>query len=849
MKLTQYPVYLTLVIFYCLSSCRPSLDDEVAEAYERLPDKIDFNFHVRPILSDRCFHCHGPDENTRMADLRLDTEEGMFSYIPGKEEFPVVGGSPSKSVLIDRILSDNPETVMPTPESNLKLSPAEKATLIKWVEQGAEFKDHWAYSPPQKAPLPKVSKTEWPLNPIDYFVLSKLEQNGMQPSPRASKETLIRRLTFDLNGLPPSLTEIEDFINDTSPQAYEKLVDRLLASPRYGERWAWEWLDVARYSDTNGFQGDFERDMWPWRDWVIKAFNDNMPYDEFTIKQLAGDLLPNATENDILATGFNRNHTYNAEGGTIPEETRVTNVFDRVETTGTTWLGLTMNCARCHDHKYDNITQKEYYQMFDYFNQTSEKGGQYTGNVKPLLNMSSEEKKNQMAQLEVYIQQLNQKVDEFELKKFPRAKGLPASESEVAKNIKGVDPRILLGSAAGRGNYGLKQLVNYFKTRDRTYTAILKELVDTKDKLGKESKTAVQVMVMDELPEPRSTFILERGGYNKPQMTETICADVPSVLPEVENKNNQNRLSLAQWLVSDEQPLTPRVTVNRYWQAFFGNGIVKTIEDFGVQGALPSHPELLDWLAVDFKENDWDLKKLIKTIVMSATYRQSSIMTEELRELDPENQLLARATRLRYPSWMLRDQALFTSGLMVDSLGGRPVKPYQPEGIWSEATFGKTIYQQDVGEGLYRRSLYTFWRRIVGPTFLFDNASRQVCEVKTLKTNTPLHALTTLNDITYMEAARVLAEKIIINKGPDLDRLTYGFQLVTSRKPKSEELHILQNRLKKLRAEFSENLPEAEKMVSIGDYRTDNTLDLVNYASYTVLSSILFNLDESITRQ
>jgi len=842
-------LYISALSLLLLWSCGPDMPETVEIAYEDLPEKIDFNFHVRPILSDRCFHCHGPDENARKANLRLDVEEGMFSKIKDKEVFPVVAGKPDQSELIVRILSNNPETVMPTPESNLKLTADEKAILIKWVEQGAEWKSHWAFNAPKKTELPNLEYQDWPKNEIDYFVLDKLESLGLSPSPEAEKETLIRRLSFDLNGLPPTPEEIEAFKNDTSEKAYENLVDRLLASPRYGERWAWEWLDVARYSDTNGFQGDFTRDMWPWRDWIIEAFNANMPFDEFTIKQLAGDLLPNATEDDILATAFNRNHTYNTEGGTIPEETRVTNVFDRVETTGTAWLGLTFNCARCHDHKFDNITQKEYYQFFDYFNQTSEEGGKWGGQIKPVLNMSSEEKREEMYRLEAYIEQLNKKVDTFEITKFPREIGLPPSESKVAKEIRGVDPRILLKPASGRGAGALQQLANYFKGKDATYETLLKKLIGGHKNLQKASKGAVQVMVMDKLDEPRPTYILERGGYNKPMLDEAICMDVPAVLPPIPENETNNRLALAKWLVADDQPLTARVTVNRYWQAFFGNGIVKTIEDFGVQGALPTHPELLDWLAVEFQESGWDLKAFFKKIVMSATYRQSSKVPEALLEQDPENRYLARANRTRFPSWMLRDQALYVSGLLVDSLGGKPVKPYQPEGIWSEATFGKTIYKQDEGDGLYRRSIYAFWRRIVGPTFLFDNSARQVCTVKTLNTNTPLHALTTLNDITYMEASRVFAEKILTAKLKDTDRIDYAFQWITSRKPRPDEVTILQNRLGQLRGEFSEDMEEAKKLTSIGAYRLNRELDLTDHAAYTVLSSLLLNLDETITRQ
>ncbi len=835
--------------FLWLSGCGISMPDEIETAYEALPEKIDFNFHVRPILSDRCFNCHGPDENTRKANLRLDVEEAIFSKITESGSFPVVKGKPEKSQLISRILSEDSDLIMPTPESNLSLSPEEKAILIKWVEQGAEWKLHWAYTVPKKVELPTVKNTDWPKNKIDYFVLDKLESNGLRPSEEASKETLIRRLSFDLNGLPPTPQEVEAFKNNASTNAYEKLVDRLLASPRYGERWAWEWLDVARYADTNGFQGDFTRDMWPWRDWVIKAFNENMPYDEFTIKQLAGDLLPGATPENILATAFNRNHPYNTEGGTIPEETRVVNVFDRVETTGTAWLGLTMNCARCHDHKYDAITQKEYYQLFDYFNQTSEEGGGWGGKIKPLLNLSDAEKRQEMEGLLEYIDGLVEQVEVFEFEKFPRDFGLPASESSVAKELKGLDPRILLKPTDNRATGEFRVLSEYFKKKDMAYANLLTDVFAKKKSYDELASSSIMVMVMDELEEPRTTYILDRGGYNNPMLNEAICMDVPAVLPPLPKDEKNNRLALAKWLVSKEQPLTSRVTINRYWQHFFGKGIVKTIEDFGVQGALPSHPELLDWLAVDFQENNWDLKRLFKKIVMSATYRQSSKVSEELLEKDSENTYLARATRMRLPSWMLRDQALYVSGLLVDSIGGRPVKPYQPEGIWSEATFGKTIYQQDKGDALYRRSLYTFWRRIVGPTFLFDNASRQLSTVKSANTNTPLHALTTLNDITYVEASRVMAENVLLEKNNDVKRLQYAFEKATTRRPDAEELSLLKNRLADLRNYYSASKEDALALNSIGEYRTNDSLNLVDHAAYTAICSLILNLDETINRQ
>jgi len=839
---------LSVYIFIILLGCGPDLSKDVESAYNNLPQKIDFNFHVRPILSDRCFNCHGPDENARKANLRLDQEKAVFSNIPDKETFAVVPGSPENSELIKRIFSEYPELLMPVPESNLSLTAADKAVLFKWIEQGAEWKEHWAYNAPVKSQLLDVEQTNWPRNEIDFFVLNKLESLGLSPSKEANKETLIRRLSLDLNGLPPTPEEVEKFKNDTSEQAYETLVDRLLASPRYGERWAWEWLDVARYADTNGFQGDFTRDMWPWRDWVIKAFNKNMPYDEFTIKQLAGDLLPNPSIDDVVATAFNRNHPYNTEGGTIAEETRVVNVFDRVETTATTWLGLTINCARCHDHKYDAITQKEYYQLFDYFNQTSEEGGAWGGQIRPLLNLSSKEKREEMAQLKQYVDQMVREVELYELKKFPRDSGLVASESKVAKELKGLDPRILLKPAENRGTGEFQVLADYFN-KDTPYAALLSEVLAKKKAYDQMASKATMVMVMDQLEEPRTTYVLNRGGYNDPILEEAICMNVPAVLPPLEASEKNNRLKLARWLVSSQHPLTARVTVNRYWQNFFGNGIVKTAEDFGVQGALPSHPELLDWLAVDFQEHGWDLKRLFKKIVMSAAYRQSSKATDELLQLDPENRYLSRASRMRLPAWMLRDQALYISGLLKESIGGRPVKPYQPAGIWSEATFGKTIYKQDKGDALYRRSLYTFWRRIVGPTFLFDNASRQITTVKSINTNTPLHALTTLNDLTYMEASRVLAEKVLQTTKEDDERLQLIFERATCRNADNQELSILKNRLAELHKAFSGAEQEAREITAIGEYKTNDSLDLAEHAAFTAICSLILNLDETLNRQ
>ncbi|MDN5213271.1 PSD1 and planctomycete cytochrome C domain-containing protein [Fulvivirgaceae bacterium BMA12] len=841
---------LILTVSFCgiILGCSTNMPDDVKIAYDNLPQKIDFNFHVRPILSDRCFHCHGPDEKGRKADLRLDIREKALSKITDKEIFPIVPGNLRKSAVVSRILAHDPDLIMPPPEAKLILTSQEKATLIKWIEQGAEWKDHWAFIPPEKEALPDVKNKSWVRNEIDYFILAQLEKLGLPVSAEADSETLIRRLYLDLIGLPPGLDEVKAFISNKSENAYEELVDHLLASPRYGERWAWEWMDVARYADTNGYQGDPTRIMWPWRDWVIRSFNQNMPYDEFTIKQLAGDLLPNATDDDILATAFNRNHPFNGEGGKIVEETRVQNVFDRVETVGTTWMGLTLNCSRCHDHKFDALTQREYYQLFDYFNQTSETGGGSSGAIEPLLDLSPIEDKQTIERLKQFVENLAAKVDAYELKKFPRDnKDLPPSKSKEAEKVTEGFFGALNNRAEVRNPHQLSLMYAYFQKKDRFYAQILDKLRNTKLKHSKELAKGIRVMVMDEREEPRSTFVLSRGTYSAPQ--EQVFRNVPKVLPPLPESTKNDRLALANWLVSSKNPLTARVTVNRYWQAFFGNGIVKTAEDFGVQGDLPTHPKLLDWLSVDFQETGWDLKAFFKKIVMSATYRQSSKVTEEALEKDPENKYLGRSKRIRLPAWMLRDQALLVSGLMKDSIGGKPVKPYQPKGVWSEATFGKIEYDQDHDDALYRRTIYTFWRRIVGPTFLFDNSNRQVCSVKPLRTNTPLHALTTLNDVTYMEAAKVFAESVLKNNNSDRERLEYAFQLATSRKPRQQELGVLENRLSQLKAYYSNALEEAKKVCLIGEYELGDKIDFAEHASFTLICSLILNLDETITRQ
>lgn len=835
------------VLGLLLSSCVPSLPNDVAVAYEQLPEKIDFNYHVRPILSDRCFRCHGPDEKARKANLRLDNEKDAFSVLEGGSKYALIPHKPFESEAIQRILSTDPDIIMPTPASKITLNAMEKATLIKWLEQGAEWKAHWSFIPPQKVALPNVQSEELVQNPIDHFILKKLEDQDRSFSEKADKTTLIRRVYLDLIGLPPSLKEVDAFLNDDRPDAFEKVVEQLLASPNFGERWAWNWLDAARYSDTNGFQGDPTRKMWPWRDWVIQAINNNRPYDQFTVEQLAGDLLPNPTTDQILATAFNRNHMYNGEGGRIPEETRVENVFDRVETTGTVFMGLTLNCTRCHDHKFDPVSQKEYFQLYDFFNQTSEEGLNGNGMIAPVLNLSPKIEQEKVAALQVFVDEIAKEVKTYEAEIFPSDTGIPA-DSPAAKDLNGDDSYVLTFAPEKRNSYYIGLLARSFKGIDDTYVQLLESLKNALNNRNRQGSNNLQVMVMDEIERHRPTFVLDRGAFDNPTKIQ-VKMNVPEILPPLPKNAPNNRLALAQWLVTKEHPLTARVTVNRFWQAFFAQGLVKTSDDFGIQGTPPTHPALLDWLAVDFVESGWDVKALIKQIVLSRTYQQSSKISTEALELDPENKLLGRSPRYRMPSWMIRDQALAISGLLHDTIGGVPVKPYQPEGVWAEATFGKINYQQDEGNALYRRTIYTFWRRIVGPTMLFDNSTRQVCSVKPRLTNAPQHALITLNDITFLEAARVMAERVLLTKTETNERIEFAFRLASSRFPNTQENKILHEQFQKFSTQFKAKPTAAAAFVEVGEYRQNEALDPVEQATYTALCSMILNLDEVLSKQ
>ncbi len=754
-----------------IDACRSSQSMESVNIDEdAIPVIVDFNFHVKPILSDRCFKCHGPDPNTREGGLALHTAEFAFAAL-GKDHdrYALLPGEPDSSTLIQRIFTENPDDIMPPPESNLTLTAREKEILKKWVAQGAEWKTHWAFSKPADPIVPTVDGSGWGENEIDRFALNKMQERGFSPSEQEAPEKLLRRVSFDLTGLPPTTEMIEAFVADPSRAAYEKVVDRLLASPAYGERMAIDWMELSRYADTHGYQDDFERIAWPWRDWVIHAFNENLPYDQFVSWQLAGDLMPNPSMEMIVATSFNRNHKITAEGGVIPEEYRTEYVADRSQTVGTAFLGLTMECSRCHDHKYDPITQKDYFSMFAFFNNIPEVG---------LINM------NQLA----------------------------------------AEPKIEISQQ------DIDEVLTFINNRN--------------------GAPSIPLMVMKEMDQPRKTHILNRGVYDQP--TKEVLPDTPPAILGFKSEHQRDRLGLANWLFDQDNPLTARVAVNRLWQQVFGKGIVATANDFGNQGALPTHPALLDFLALKYQREGWNTKAMLKYIVMSATYRQSSKVTPELQQRDPENLYLARAPRLRLSAEMIRDQALAVSGLLNKEIGGPSVKPYQPEGLWKETTGGgggsTARYEVDSGNLVYRRSLYTFWKRTVPPPSMmtFDAASRDLCTVQRQQTSTPLQALVLLNDPQIVEASRALAEKAVSSNETPEKVIESLFYQITSRPPSEEEVQLLQEYFENERSSFQENPDRAKAYLAIGRYTVESPGP--DLAAYALVANAILNLDEAVTR-
>ncbi len=992
----------------------PPLPKVEPEAQNGLPKKIEFGRHVRPILSENCFTCHGSDAKARRARLRLDVREGALAE-RGEGIFAIVPGKPDSSELYRRITADDPADRMPRSKTGEKLSDHQIALLRQWIEQGAEYEDHWAFIPPTRPPLPKVNQADWPRNEIDHFILARLEKEGLAPGGEADRRTLIRRVTLDLTGLPPTPAEVDAFVADKSPNAYEELVDRLLGSPRFGEHMARFWLDAARYGDTHGLHLDNYREIWPYRDWVIGAFNSNLPFDRFVTEQLAGDLLPDPTLDQQVATGFNRCHVTTNEGGSIDEEVYVRNVLDRVTTTGTVFLGLTFECARCHDHLYDPLTSKEFYQFFAFFNSLD--GPAMDGNKKdpaPVVKVPTPEAQAKLAELGQSIARIEGRISgpvpeldarqaawEAELveklagqsqaaaavkfgpwhslgpftagsskeafttafppeqqidleKTYPVQQGndgqlkwvrrpkwvdgqvhalsgenaatylfrtIAAPDARqitlslgsddtitvwlngrqvLAKEVyRGVAPdqekltvpldagenRLLMKICNGGGAYGF-----YFRTaaepiappdvvqaleiapqqRSDAQRTVLrthyrrrcwpefKELEAQRVRLRQQEKqlndSVPTTLVFRERAQPREAFILKRGEYD--QHGEKVGRDTPSALPPMSEDLPRNRLGLAKWLLDPGHPLTSRVTVNRFWQQCFGTGIVKTSENFGQQGEFPSHAELLDWLAVQFPADGWDVKKLIRRLVTSATYRQASRVTPELSQRDPENRLLARGPRFRLDAEMLRDQALSVSGLLVQKLGGPGVKPPQPDGLWFAVGYSgsNTVrFVKDAGpEKVYRRSIYTFWKRTSPPPQMntFDAPSREACAVRRERTNTPLQALLLLNDPQYVEAARRLAELAIKEAAADGEaRAAYMFKCATGRAPDPADLADLIGAHREQLAHYEASPEEANKLIAVGESKPEASLDPAELAAWTMVANLILNLDEVITKR
>jgi len=814
---------------------------------------LSYTRDIRPILSENCFYCHGQDANQRKADIRFDTLQGQ------KESGAITPGKPSESPLIDRIHSGDVTKLMPPPKSNRKLTADQKKLLERWIAEGARFEDHWAFVPPVRPPVPEVSGIT---HPIDRFLAAAQKVKGIQPNPDADRRTLIRRLTLDLTGLPPTPAEVESFAGDADPKAYDKLVDRLMASPHYGERQALPWLDAARYADSNGFQQDGDTFQWVWRDWVVKALNDNMPFDRFSTEQLAGDLLPGATPAQKVATAFNRNHLVNGEGGAIPDEQRFVIYFDRMDVTATNWLGLTLACAQCHDHKYDPITTRDYYSLMAAFNQLSESGlaGRQSSKTRvspPFIEYPLPGQKEKLASFEKEANELSSQLEkrksEWEQKasaenQFPdkaiRDQILARAQDKPLKEIPEAQRKSEEKKRADRE----KSIRDHFEQKVAADLAgKLKVAQDHINAFKNDELPKVMVMADDK---PRDTFILNRGEYLKPG--DKVTFGTPGFLPPLPKDAPKNRLGFARWLFAPENPLTARVAVNRLWQNLFGAGLVRTAEDFGVQGELPTHPALLDWLAVEFRENGWDMKKINRLLVTSAAYQRSARVTREQLALDPENRLLARFPRVRLPAMVLRDVALATSGLLDRRVGGKPVYPYQPAGIWDTLAITKErdfTYPASSGTDLYRRSLYTFWRRTVGPANMFDASSRQACRVRAGTTNTPLHALTTLNDATWNEASRMLAANLLRDLPDDSARQDRLFEMVLARKPAPAEKASLDRMLRYQVNYFAGDPAAAKKATSAGSAPRDEKLDATRWAAWTQVCLAVYNLDEALTRE
>lgn len=793
---------------------------------------ISFNRDIRPILANHCLSCHGPDSAARRADLRLDQRDSAVGAAQSGHA-AILPGNAEGSELVVRIHSTDAAVVMPPPETGKALTDQQKQLLARWIREGAQYQPHWSLVPPQAVQVPTLVDDQWSRTEIDRFILARLKSEGLQPSAPLAAHRLLRRLSLDLIGLPPTPAEADAFAQElqqaevmgaaAQDEVVRRWIDHLFRSPHYGERMAVDWLDAARYADTNGYQVDRDRELWAWRDWVIAAFNSNQRFDEFTIEQLAGDLLPSPTVSQRVATGFHRNHMLNEEGGVIPEEFLAEYCADRVETTAAVWLGQTFNCARCHDHKFDAITQKDYYSLYAFFHNVNEKGiGNYGApirrNAPPFLSLPTDEQRAKQMQLQ-------------------------EQQVKLAEQLAAIDARLKSEQSQSEQDRQAGEAERVQVMAEQA--AVTKALAEL------EQQTAT-TLVMEELEKARETRILLRGEYSKPG--DVVTAETPASLPPMSSEFPKNRLGLAKWLVDRGHPLTSRVIVNRLWQQLFGVGLVRTSEDFGVQGEVPSHPELLDWLAVEFVRSGWDVQHMLRLMASSAVYRQSSVVTDLLRQRDPENRLLARGARFRLQSEFLRDQALCVSGLLVRKVGGPSVKPYHPPGLYEQVTAGSgtNVYVEGQGADLYRRSMYTFWKRSVPhpAMLLFDAPFREACVLRRSRTNTPLQALNLLNDPTWVEAARFLAGRMLTEAGPDPgSQLRHGFRLVLIREPEQRELGVLRAGYERVLVEFRESSAEAQQLLQVGATRSVQSLSQAELAAMTVTAGVILNMHETVTRE
>ena len=795
---------------------------------------VDYNREIRPILAKNCFACHGPDEEHRESGLRLDVRTAALAKADSGEA-AIVPGKPQASELIVRVSADDEYTVMPPSDSGHSLTPAQIDLLRRWIKQGAPYAEHWSFTPPKAWPLPKVQQTDWPSGGVDYFVLARLEAARLRPSPAADRYELLRRLSFDLRGLPPSLAEIQAFVEDDSPDAYEKAVDRLLADPAFGERWAQMWLDQARYADSAGYASDPLRTIWRYRDWVIDAFNHNLPYDRFTIEQIAGDLLPEATLEQKIATAFHRNTMTNTEGGTDDEEFRVAAVKDRIETTLQVWMGLTMKCANCHNHKYDPLSQEEYYRLFAVFNQTADTD---LPNESPVMELSTPEYQQKLSEWQARLKVLQQKVD---LEAAQQAEPDKKAEADQEDDLLDLNPSY--------GGFEPEETESKDKPQESSELAALRKQLDAHKK---RRPKAPSVPVMQELSadKRRSTHLMIKGNFLDPG--DEVKPGLPASFHTVPQQTAIDRLAVARWLIDGDNPLTARVAVNRFWSQIFGTGLVETEEDFGTQGDPPSHPQLLDWLAVQFMQDGWDVKALLKRIVMSQTYRQTARVSPELLVADPRNRLLSRGPRFRLKAEMVRDQALAASGLLSRKIKGPSVYPPQPAGLWRAAFNGRDRkWPTSEGADRYRRGLYTFWRRTVPyPSMAtFDAPSREICSIRRIRTNTPLQALVTLNDPVYVEMAQALGRRIIAEGGTSSrERAEFGLFTALCRPPSATQIEAIEALFDDEQSHYAKNSEAAMVLATDPLGPLPENVDAADAAAWTVVANVLLNLDAVLTK-